>query len=45
LIARIKYENTPLAKINVSGNAAGLYLVRIYGQNTKPASTPIIIRN
>ncbi len=38
-------QNTPLAKLNVSGNAAGIYLVRVYGQNTKPAATTILIKN
>lgn len=38
-------QNTPLAKINVSEHAGGIYLVRVYGQKTKPSAVTVLIKN
>ncbi|UPT68825.1 MAG: T9SS type A sorting domain-containing protein [Sphingobacteriales bacterium JAD_PAG50586_3] len=38
-------QNAPLAKMSVGNVAAGIYLVRLYGQKTKAASLTVLIRN
>jgi hypothetical protein len=38
-------QNAPLAKMSVGNIASGIYLVRLYGQNTKPAALTVLIKN
>lgn len=38
-------QNAPLAKMSVSNVPSGIYLVRLYGQNTKAAALTVLIKN
>lgn len=45
LIQSVSTQNAPIVNLNVEGYATGLYLVRVYGENTKPATATVIIKN